>query len=564
MELWRVTQPDRVFCLVSEDSTLVIQAVEAARVSISLASAAETERLLASSSKAKQICRVQGCLGLLNHGSDIFLCVVESAITVGSLQRQDSVFRVASVSFHCGHSLKDLWWFRWLMPLLGLNTGRFDLDALLPSTGGHGLQPNPGNEQQQTYIEHPCASISRILTNGNFYFSSVVDLSSSLEARLRRGNDRASSYNPQFLWNHYLLSSLLSFRSNLTSTEQDAFDRAGFLLMAIQGYIGNVDIQVSGSDTLSLSVISRLSWHRAGTRFNSRGIDDEGAVANFVETETVVRTATSAMSYIQLRGSVPLFWEQQATQPWATKVQLTRPAIASQPAFNKHFDDLLKHYPRVHICNLLGTRDHESQLTRVYEAHLRTLTSEDPDFATRLQLTNFDFHARARKGGGIESIEEQLSRERSLMAATDRFSFCMASQSKKGYELVSSQEGVFRTNCLDCLDRTNVIQTCLSQNAVRTFVSSINPEWFRSESLWAMHRNLFAENGDALARIYAGTGALNTSFTRQGKRTLAGVLSDAGKSVGRVIQSNFADAGKQAAIDELLVSRSEWHRQDTF
>lgn len=78
--------------------------------------------------------------------------------------------------------------------------------------------------------------------------------------------------------------------------------------MTIQGYIGAVDIHVavsSNSTPLSMSVISRLSWHRAGTRFNSRGIDDDGAVANFVETETVLRTENSAMSYVQLRGSVP-------------------------------------------------------------------------------------------------------------------------------------------------------------------------------------------------------------------------------------------------------------------
>lgn len=89
--------------------------------------------------------------------------------------------------------------------------------------------------------------------------------------------------------------------------------------------------------------------------------------------------------------------------------------------------------------------------------------------------------------------------------------------------------------------------------AVRSFLTSTYPEWLRSDQIWTSHRNLFAENGDALARIYAGTGALNTSFTRSGKRTLAGLFADAGKSVGRVIQSNFADAGKQAAIDELLV-----------
>lgn len=136
-------------------------------------------------------------------------------------------------------------------------------------------------------------------------------------------------------------------------------------------------------------------------------------------------------------------------QPWASKVQLTRPPIASQPAFNKHFDDMLKAYPQVHICNLLGSKDQEALLTRAYETHLRNLTAEDPDFHSKLNMTNFDFHARARLGGGIETIEEQLSAEPRLPGAADQFSFCLASQSDKGYELVSSQEGVFRTNCLD-------------------------------------------------------------------------------------------------------------------
>lgn len=31
----------------------------------------------------------------------------------------------------------------------------------------------------------------------------------------------------------------------------------------------------------------RLSCERAGTRFNTRGVNDDGAVANFVETEQV-------------------------------------------------------------------------------------------------------------------------------------------------------------------------------------------------------------------------------------------------------------------------------------
>lgn len=41
-----------------------------------------------------------------------------------------------------------------------------------------------------------------------------------------------------------------------------------------------------------------------------RGVDDEGHVANFVETEQLVTMDTSTTSFVQIRGSVPLFWDQ--------------------------------------------------------------------------------------------------------------------------------------------------------------------------------------------------------------------------------------------------------------
>lgn len=44
-----------------------------------------------------------------------------------------------------------------------------------------------------------------------------------------------------------------------------------------------------------------------------RGVDDAGNVANFVETEQFIHVETLdnlVLSYIQTRGTVPLFWEQ--------------------------------------------------------------------------------------------------------------------------------------------------------------------------------------------------------------------------------------------------------------
>lgn len=79
---------------------------------------------------------------------------------------------------------------------------------------------------------------------------------------------------------------------------------------------------------------------------------------------------------------------------------------------------------------------------------------------------------------------------------------------------------------IDCsLDRTNFVQDILSRTALEQYLTQVRPEWLYSNSVWSYHRELWAENGDALSRIYAGTGALNTSFTRSGKRTLAGGMN---------------------------------------
>lgn len=102
------------------------------------------------------------------------------------------------------------------------------------------------------------------------------------------------------------------------------------------------------------------------------------------------------------------------------------------------------------------------------------------------------------------------------------------------------------------LDRTNFVQDIFSKSRLQEFLDSINSPYTNSEYFWQGHRHLWAENGDALSKIYAGTGALNSSFTRSGKRTLAGLFSDATKSISRAYVSNVTDKSKQLAIDLFL------------
>lgn len=60
---------------------------------------------------------------------------------------------------------------------------------------------------------------------------------------------------------------------------------------------------------------------------------------------------------------------------------------------------------------------------------------------------------------------------------------------------------------------------------------------------------LFADNGDAISRLYAGTSALKGDFVRSGKRNWRGQLNDATNSIARFYQNTVLDFFKQAMID---------------
>lgn len=51
-----------------------------------------------------------------------------------------------------------------------------------------------------------------------------------------------------------------------------------------------------------------------GTRYNSRGIDTNGYVANFVETEQIMTFDLEVYTHIQLRGSLPFYWNQKGVK----------------------------------------------------------------------------------------------------------------------------------------------------------------------------------------------------------------------------------------------------------
>ncbi|TLD20392.1 hypothetical protein PspLS_08546 [Pyricularia sp. CBS 133598] len=503
---------------------------------------------------------IYGTLGLISMGQDVFICVITSASRVATLRPGETIERINAVEFFC------------------LNTNEYDdvlsTDPYYEDDGSSAY--GQGLSRRDPTMEHPCAEVQKLLSNGSFYFSTDFDLTNRLQDRPADASAfNIDNFDEEFLWNSFMIDPLVQFRSRLIAHEREALDASWFLTSAIRGFCQTITLPqpiapLRGGSKAGmpsyLTLISRLSCRRAGTRFNSRGIDDDGNVANFVESETTYWSPSGVVfSYCQVRGSVPVFWEQSAGLiPGQQKITLTRSPDGTQPAFNKHFQDLEQTYGAVHVVNLLSaTKPGELELTQSFRYGIqhcplsrRGEKHSQQDHAL-LRATEYDFHAETKGPQGYEAakqirhyIENSADGFAYYLSEVTRDSEEVGRPSAPRYVVLLQQEGVFRTNCLDCLDRTNLIQTLISQMAVETFLGHRGE--FATSDFWMRHSSMWADNGDALSRIYAGTGALKSSFTRHGKMSLAGTFADVRKSATRLYINNFADKGRQNTIDLLL------------
>ncbi|MEE6517862.1 hypothetical protein FKM82_028394 [Ascaphus truei] len=87
-------------------------------------------------------------------------------------------------------------------------------------------------------------------------------------------------------------------------------------------------------------------------------------------------------------------------------------------------------------------------------------------------------------------------------------------------KVVTPQDGIFRSNCMDCLDRTNVVQSLLARRSLqvqlqRLGVLHVGQRIEEQAEFEKVYKNAWADNANACAKQYAGTGALKTDFTRQ-------------------------------------------------
>ena len=291
--------------------------------------------------------------------------------------------------------------------------------------------------------------------------------------------------------------------------------------------------------------------YNIGARYHCRGIDLKGNVANFVETEQIIFTPEGrCASFLQIRGSIPFFWRQNVRIKYKPELEIVK-AAPSEKAFRNHREMILKRYNRVAIANLVDSHGGEAQLSSIFKK-LSELDSEK--FSELWKYIEFDFHLQCRNMAyhNIDKLVEALK--------TELNSFGYFEGELSNGKIVKKQTGIIRTNCMDCLDRTNVVQSVLARRALLQQLKDFNilPEEASHEDfgevLVGIFRNVWADNADAISTQYSGTGALKTDFTRTGKRTALGSIQDGINSVLRYYFGNFSDGNRQDSLDLLFGS----------
>ncbi|XP_031257171.1 phosphoinositide phosphatase SAC8 [Pistacia vera] len=362
------------------------------------------------------------------------------------------------------------------------------------------------------------------------YYSYETDITLNLQRRCKLAEGWMAKptwkqADPRFVWNKNLLEELIEYKLD------------GFIIPLLQGSFGVAKLKLKDS-LATITLVSRRCNRRLGTRMWRRGANFEGDTANFIETEQLLEFEDFRSSLLQIRGSIPLLWEQIVDLSYKPRLNIINHEETPK-IVERHFSGLLQRYGEVVAVDLTDKHGDEGQLNAAYAAEMQKL----PD----VRYFSFDFHHNCGNSNfdNLDVLYDQILEE----------------FEKQGYLLVDAegniiqeQKGVIRSNCIDCLDRTNVTQSYLAQKSLSLqlqrigvltpteCISMFNEEYLKFRALWAEH-------GDEISLEYAGTHALKGDLVRYGKQTVSGLIKDGMSAISRYYLNNFHDGVRQDALD---------------
>ncbi|KAG9142534.1 hypothetical protein Leryth_011631 [Lithospermum erythrorhizon] len=362
------------------------------------------------------------------------------------------------------------------------------------------------------------------------YYSYETDITVNLQRRVALAEGWMSKpiwkqADPRYVWNRNILEELIENKLD------------GFIITLLQLSFQTGELKLRSSPAKIL-LISRRCNRRLGTRMWRRGANLEGDVANFIETEQVLEIEGMRSSFLQVRGSIPLLWEQIADLSYKPRLNVISHEQTPK-VVERHFRDLLQRYGDVVAVDLTNKDGDEGLLSSAYAAEMQKLPN--------VRYVSFDFHQSCGNSNfeNIQLLYDQLAED-----FEEQGYFLIDAEG----QILAEQKGIIRSNCIDCLDRTNVTQNYLAQKSLNCQLQRVGA--LSSDETLSMFtedietlKTLWVEHGDEISLEYSGTHALKGDLVRYGKQTIAGLIKDGMSALSRYYLNNFQDGLRQDAID---------------
>eukprot|EP00605_Chrysophyceae_sp_TOSAG23-4_P001416 GSChrysophyteH1.ASY1.ANO1.1542.1 assembled CDS len=394
------------------------------------------------------------------------------------------------------------------------------------------------SERQQQDDATYLSLLQRAFDEHDFFYSHEFDLTHTQQriAKFQKSKFSKECWRRadlRFFWNFDVISDLLSC---VTADE--------WVVPFMNGYIEFQPDCVIDAHKFSLLFLSRRSRYHQGCRFIKRGVDPDGNVANFVETEQLVIFPDGALnSYVQTRGSIPIVWQSFVHMKYAPEVKIDVTKRSEEFAL-AHVQSLLQNYEDnlgragVLFVNLIDSNKEQGMLGKLFRDCIDNIQRQVP----------------SRQHANLQNLIPKVD---GIFHAQKYFS-----KTSEGV-VTSWQVGCIRTNCMDNLDRTNVVQSLFARRSILKQLGklekggndALNSPYKTFETIF---KSVWANNANAISKLYAGTGALKVDFTKTGKKTYKGDINDGVNSCKRYYFNNFTDGVKQDSID-LMLGRYQPH-----
>ncbi|KAL4178813.1 hypothetical protein AMTRI_Chr13g117040 [Amborella trichopoda] len=439
----------------------------------------------------------------------------------------------------------------------------------------------------------------------DFFFSYSYHVMRSLQKNLCDEQSGQVVYETMFVWNEFLTRGIRNHLKNTIWT-----------VALVYGFFKQAKLSVSGKD-FKLTLIARRSRHYAGTRYLKRGVNEKGRVANDVETEQIVfedvpeGCPTQISSVVQNRGSIPLYWSQETSRLNIKPDIILQKKDQTYEATRLHFENLVKRYGNpIIVLNLIKTHEKKPResILRAEFANAIEFINKDLSEENRLKFLHWDLHKHSRSSKAT-NVLALLGKVASYALNLTGFFYCQSipdpssegnlkghfpdpryneeeecspeelssnntgdaytSESRTKEEVNADndetysvktpifQRGVLRTNCIDCLDRTNVAQYAYGLAALGQQLHALGfidvPKIDLDASLAVVLMGFYETMGDTLALQYGGSAAHNKIFSeRRGQWKAATQSQEFFRTLQRYYSNAYMDAEKQDAINVFL------------